>query len=92
MVEEDDLRRKIRKVQKRDKKVVKIVKKLKKTRIKTLENEEQIIEKEIVIKEGQIYIPEEDLRGKVIQLHYNTPVEGHKRRQKTIELVTRNYQ
>ena len=46
----------------------------------------------VVIKKGQIYMLEGELRGEVIQLHHNTPVEGHGRRQKTTELVTRNYQ
>jgi len=43
------------------------------------------------MKEGKIYIPEEELRGEIIRLHYNTPVGGHGERWKTAELVTRNY-
>jgi len=34
---------------------------------------------------------EGELRGEVIQLHHDTPVEGHGGRWKTTELVTRNY-
>jgi len=36
-------------------------------------------------------MPEGELRGEVIQLHYDTPVGGHGGRWKTTELVTRNY-
>jgi len=31
------------------------------------------------------------LRGEVIRLHHDTPVEGHRGKWKTTELVTRNY-
>ena len=57
-----------------------------------LKDEEQTIEKKVVIKKKQIYIPERELRREVIQLHHDIPVERHSRKQKTIELVTRNYQ
>jgi len=43
------------------------------------------------MKERRIYVPEEELRSKVIQLHHDTPVGGHRGRWKTMELVTRNY-
>jgi len=43
------------------------------------------------MKEGQIYVPEGELRGEVIQLHHDIPVEEHGGRWKTTELVTRNY-
>jgi len=43
------------------------------------------------MKEGRIYVPEGELRGKIIQLHHDTPVEGHGGRWKIAELVTRNY-
>jgi len=43
------------------------------------------------MKEGQIYMPEGELRREVIWLHHSTPVGGHRERWKTIELVTRNY-
>jgi len=36
-------------------------------------------------------VPEGELRGEVIQLYYDIPVGEHRRRWKTIELVTRNY-
>jgi len=70
---------------------VKAVEELKRAGIKTLKNKEWEIENGIVIKEGKIYVPEGELRGEIIRLHHNTPVEGHGGRWKTVELVTRNY-
>jgi len=72
LVKENNLRNKIRKVQEGDKRVVKAVEELKKAGMKTLRG--------VVIKKGQIYMLEGELRGEVIQLHHNTPVEGHGRR------------
>ena len=88
---ENDLRNRIRKVQKGDERVVKVVEELKKARIKTLRDKEWTIEEGVVMKEGQIYVLEGELRGEVIQLHHNTLVKGHGGRWKTTELVTRNY-
>jgi len=78
-------------VQKGNERVVKAVEELKKTEMKTLRDKEWTIEEEVVIKEGQIYMLERELRGEVIWLHYNTLVGEHSRRWKTTELVTRNY-
>jgi len=36
-------------------------------------------------------VPEGELRGEIIRLHHDTPVGEHRRRWKTMELVTRNY-
>ena len=45
-----------------------------------------------MLKKGNIYMPkDEELRVEVIQLHYDVPAVGHRRRWKTVELVTRNY-
>ena len=68
-----------------------MVEEIKKAGIKTLKDKEWEIEDRIVIKEGKIYMPEEELRGEIIQLHYNTPVGGYKGRWKITELVARNY-
>jgi len=68
-----------------------VVEEIKKAGIKTLKDKEWEIEDRIVIKEGKIYMPEEELRGEIIQLHYNTPVGGYKGRWKITELVARNY-
>jgi len=43
------------------------------------------------MKEERIYVPEGELRGEIIQLYHDTPIEEHGGRWKTTELVTRNY-
>ena len=45
---------------------MKVVEELKRAGIKTLKNEEWEIEDGIVMKEGKIYVPEEELRGEII--------------------------
>ena len=77
VIEEEDLRERIKKAQKGDKKAVKIVEELKKAGVKTLRDEEWEIEDGVVLKEGRIYVPEGELRGEVIRLHHDTPVGGH---------------
>jgi len=91
MIEERDLRERIKKVQEGDEKIVKVVEELKKAGVKTLRDEKWKIEDRVVQKERRIYVPERELRGKVIWLYHNTPVGEHGGRWKTIELVTRNY-
>ena len=91
MIEEGDLKERIKRVQKGDERVVKAVEELKRAGIKTLKNKEWEIENGIVTKEEKIYVLEGELRGKIIQLHHDTPVGGHGGRWKTAELVTRNY-
>ena len=56
----------IRQAQKGDQKVVKAVEELKRAGIKTLKDKECKIEDELVMKEGRIYMPERELRRKVI--------------------------
>ena len=77
LVEEGNLKERIKKAQEEDEKIVKVVEELKRARIKMLKNEEWEIEDRIVMKEEKIYVPEEKLRGEIIQLHHNTPVGGH---------------
>jgi len=91
VIEEGDLRKRIKKAQEGDEKVVKAVEELKRVGVKMLRDEEWEIEDGVVLKERKIYVPEGELRGEVIQLHHDTPVRGHEGRWKTTELVTRNY-
>jgi len=91
LMEEENLRERIRKVQEGDEKIVKAVEELKRAGIKVLKDEEWEIEDGIVLKEERIYVPEGDLRREIIQLHHDTPVEGHRGRWKTAELIVRNY-
>ena len=48
--------------------------------MKILKDEEQTIKEEVVIKEGQIYMPEGELRREVIQLYYNIPMGEYRGR------------
>jgi len=77
IIEERNLKERIRRAQKGDKKVVKAVEELKRAGIKTLKDEEWKIEDGLVMKEGRIYVPEGKLRREVIRLHYDTLVGGH---------------
>jgi len=91
IIEEENLKEKIKRVQEGDEEVVKAVEELKKAGVKTLKDKEWEIEDGIVMKEGRIYVPEGDLRREIIQLHHNTPVGGYRGRWKMAELIARNY-
>jgi len=91
LVEEGDLKERIKRAQEGDEKVVKMVEELKRAGIKMLKDEEWKIEDGIVMKERRIYMPERELREEIIQLHHDTPIGGHRGRWKMTELVTRNY-
>ena len=77
LIEEENLRERIRKVQEGDEKIVKAVEKLKRARIKVLKDEEWEIKDGIVLKEERIYMLEGNLRREIIQLHHDTLVGGH---------------
>jgi len=66
IIEEENLKERIKKAQEGDEKVVKAVEELKRAGIKTLKNEKWKIEDGIVMKEGRIYMPEGELRRKII--------------------------
>ena len=91
IIEEENLKERIKRVQEGNERVVKAVKELKKAGIKTLRHKECKIEDGIVMREGRIYVPEGDLRREIIQLHHNTPVGEHRGRWKMAELIVRNY-
>ena len=91
IIEEGNLKERIKKAQEEDEKVVKAVEELKRAGIKTLKDEEWEIEDGIVMREGKIYVPEGELREEIIQLHHDTPVGGHGGRWKMAELIARNY-
>ena len=65
---------------------------MKKTDVKVLRGDKQQLEEDLVLKERKIYIlKDEELRVEIIQLHHDIPAAGYRKRQKTMELVTRNY-
>jgi len=63
IIEEGNLRERIKRAQEGDKRVVKAVEELKRAGIKTLKDEEWEIKDRIVIKEERIYVSEGELRG-----------------------------
>jgi len=91
IIEEGNLKERIKRVQEMDERIVKAVKELKRAGIKMLKDEEWEIEDGIVMREGKIYVPEGELREEIIQLHHDTPVGGHGGRWKMAELIARNY-
>jgi len=80
IVEEGNLRERIKKEQGGDERVVKAVKELKKVGVKMLKDEEWEIEDRVVLKEGRIYVLEGELRREVIRLHHDIPVGEHRGR------------
>ena len=77
IIEEENLKERIRRAQEGDEKVVKAVEELKRAGMKTLKDEEWEIKDGLVIKEGRIYVPEGELRREIIRLHHDTLVGGH---------------
>ena len=89
---EEDMLEKIKRARSKDEDVVRVVEEMKKAEVKELWGNEWQIEGDLVLKEGKVYVPREDkLRAEVIRLYHNVPAVGHRRRWKTVELVTRNY-
>jgi len=53
---------------------------MKKVKVKELRGEEWKIERDLVIKEGKIYIPKDvELRAEIIWLHHDVPAAGHRK-------------
>ena len=88
----EEIMEKIKKSETKDNKVVNVVKEIKKERVKVLRNDEWQIENDLVLKEKKVCVPKDkELRLKIIWLHHDMPIVGHREQQKTVELVTRNY-
>ena len=65
---------------------------MKKTKVKILRRDKQQIERDLVLKEKKIYmLKDEELRVEIIWLYHNVLIAEYKERQKTMELITRNY-
>ena len=89
---EEEIVKKIKEARDKDEEVIKAVEEMKKAEVKMLRNEEWQIEEGLVLKEGKVYVPkDEKLRIEIIRLHHDTPIAGHGRQWKIVELVTRNY-
>ena len=65
---------------------------MKKVGVKVLQEEEQQIEGDLVLKEEKVYMPKKEvLRVEIIWLHHDILVAEHGEKWKIIELVTKNY-
>ena len=83
---------KIKKARSKDEDVVRVVEEMKKVGVKELRGNKWKIERDLVLKEGKVYVPKEkELKVKIIRLYHDVPAVGHGGRWKTVELVTRNY-
>jgi len=68
----------IKKTRGKDKEVVRIVEEMKKAKVKAIQGEKWRIERELVLKEGKIYVPKDkELRVEIIQLHHDVLTAGH---------------
>ena len=66
---------------------------MKKAEFKVLRDNEQQVERDLVLMKGKVYVPkDEKLRVEIIWLHHNIPAARYGERQKMTELVIRNYQ
>ena len=82
---------KIKRAREKDEEVVRVVKEIKRVGMRNLRGDEQKIEKELVLKEGKMYVSKDKkLRIEVIQLYHDILVAGHEERQKTMKLVARS--
>jgi len=82
----------IKKARDKDEEVVKIVEEMKKAKVKAIQGEEWQIERDLILKEGKVYVPkDEELRAEITQLHHDVPAAEHGEKWKMVELVTRNY-
>ena len=92
IIEGVDLIEKIKRLEAKDDEVVKAIEEIKQVGVKVLRDEEWQEEDGVILRDGKVYVPrDKKLRAEVIQLHYDTPVEGHERQWKMTELVTRNF-
>jgi len=92
IVEGVDLLKKIKQSKVKDNEVVKVVEEMKWVEVKMLRDKEWREVDNITYKEGKVYIPRDnELRTEIVRLYHNTPVGGHRRQWKTVELITRNF-
>ena len=60
--------------------------------VKVLREDEQQIDEQLVLKKEKVYVSkDEKLRVEITWLHYDILAAGHGEKQKTTELVIRNY-
>jgi len=73
-----DILDKIRRSEVKDDEVVKAVEEMKKARVKMLRDEEWREHEGLMLKEGKVYVPKDELlRAEIIRLHHDTPIGEH---------------
>ena len=78
---EVDILEKIKKARSKDEEVVRVVEKMKKTGIKVIKGDEWQVERDLVLKEGKMYVPkDEELRAEIIQIYHDILAAGHEGR------------
>ena len=76
----------------KNRKVVRVVEEMKKVRVKVLREDKWQIEGNLVLKKRKVYMPKnEELRVEIIQLYHDVLVVEYRGRQKTAELMIKNY-
>jgi len=89
---EEEIVKKIKEARDKDEEMIKVVEEMKKAEVKMLRDEKWEIEKELVLKEGRVYVlKDKKLRVEIIWLHHDTPIVGYGGQWKTMELIIRNY-
>ena len=69
---EVDILEKIKKARSKDEEIVRVVEEIKRVGVRVLQGNKWQIEKDLVFKEGKIYVPKDrELRAEIIQLHHN---------------------
>ena len=75
---EKEIVKRIKEARDKDEEVIKVVEEMK-AGVKMLRYEEWQIEKELVLKEGRVYVPkDEKLRIEIIQLYHDILITGHR--------------
>jgi len=73
-----DILDKIRRSEAKDDEVIKAVEEMKKVGVKMLRDEEWREHKGLMLKEGKVYVPKDELlRAEIIRLHHDTPIGEH---------------
>ena len=79
IIEGVDILKKIRKSEAKDNEVIKVVEEMKKAEVKILRDGEWRKEDSIMLKEGKVYIPRDEvLRTEIIRLYYDISIGGHR--------------
>jgi len=92
VIERVDILDKIRRSEIKDDEVIKAIEEIKRAGVKVLRDKEWREHERLMLKEGKVYVSrDKKLRAKIIRLHHDTPVGGHREQWKMTELVMRNF-